>query len=339
MPSRFHSIAVAIFAPASLAAAQPIVVEFDAPTLDRWNYPFNATPGVRTAASVFGVVGDPDFDDRDAQFLVGFDTGAVVPTNQGAANYHVAEAALTLTTITGGVFVYDPTLDTYETYLPEDDGNHIPDADAGRPIELFGVGFRNGFTLETWMEDSPFQQAPFGHWQGTRNAFPTDYLMEEARDVSRHVEFGFTPTPFAVGRNEALTPGAPVPGMTDFTFELDLSNPDVVAYLRQALNAGKLRLMATSIHPAPVMGKGAQSYPDFFTKENKFSIPFGVAPSLRLTVEISDGPAADLTGDGVVNGADLAALLAQWGTDGDADLTGDGVVNGADLAALLAQWG
>jgi len=51
---------------------------------------------------------------------------------------------------------------------------------------------------------------------------------------------------------------------------------------------------------------------------------------------------ADLTGDRVVNGADLAALLGAWGPCSGscpADLTGDGVVNGADLAALLGAWG
>ena len=46
----------------------------------------------------------------------------------------------------------------------------------------------------------------------------------------------------------------------------------------------------------------------------------------------------DLNGDGVVNGADLAALLAQWGGSGSADLNNSGSVDGADLAALLANW-
>jgi hypothetical protein len=61
--------------------------------------------------------------------------------------------------------------------------------------------------------------------------------------------------------------------------------------------------------------------------------------------KIDLGPApcpADLTGDGVVNGADIAALLGAWGPCSGscpADLTGDGVVNGADLAALLGAWG
>lgn len=57
-----------------------------------------------------------------------------------------------------------------------------------------------------------------------------------------------------------------------------------------------------------------------------------------FSLQFSLAPTADLTGDGLVNGADLAALLAQWGTDGSADLTGDSVVNGADLAMLLANW-
>jgi hypothetical protein len=47
----------------------------------------------------------------------------------------------------------------------------------------------------------------------------------------------------------------------------------------------------------------------------------------------------DFNGDGAVDGADLATLLANWGVPFSiADLNFDGVVNGADLAALLANW-
>lgn len=50
--------------------------------------------------------------------------------------------------------------------------------------------------------------------------------------------------------------------------------------------------------------------------------------------------AADLTGDGEVDGADLGVLLAAWDTAGStADLDGNGTVDGADLGALLAAWG
>ncbi|MBX3356758.1 MAG: hypothetical protein KF724_13775 [Phycisphaeraceae bacterium] len=49
----------------------------------------------------------------------------------------------------------------------------------------------------------------------------------------------------------------------------------------------------------------------------------------------------DLDGNGVVDAADLAQLLGQWGATGQgniADLDGNGVVNGADLALLLGAW-
>jgi len=47
---------------------------------------------------------------------------------------------------------------------------------------------------------------------------------------------------------------------------------------------------------------------------------------------------ADINGDGIVDGADLGALLASWGTPVN-DLNGDGTVNGADLGILLSDWG
>ncbi|MFN9125542.1 MAG: SUMF1/EgtB/PvdO family nonheme iron enzyme, partial [bacterium] len=52
---------------------------------------------------------------------------------------------------------------------------------------------------------------------------------------------------------------------------------------------------------------------------------------------------ADVTGDGAVNGNDLAALLVAWGSNGqgqvDTDLNNDGIVDGSDLAAVLVAWG
>jgi hypothetical protein len=50
---------------------------------------------------------------------------------------------------------------------------------------------------------------------------------------------------------------------------------------------------------------------------------------------------ADLNGDGVVGPADLAQLLATWGSCQNcaADLNHDGAVGPADLAQLLAHWG
>ena len=64
----------------------------------------------------------------------------------------------------------------------------------------------------------------------------------------------------------------------------------------------------------------------------------------ELSVELGEAPCvADLNGDGVVGGEDLAVLLAFWGScktsDCPADFDGDGAVTGADLSVLLASWG
>ncbi len=64
--------------------------------------------------------------------------------------------------------------------------------------------------------------------------------------------------------------------------------------------------------------------------------------TLECTAEFCPPPCpADLDGDGTVGGADLATLLADWGSvsGSESDLDGDGTVGGADLATLLAAWG
>lgn len=62
-----------------------------------------------------------------------------------------------------------------------------------------------------------------------------------------------------------------------------------------------------------------------------------------LLLRSSAGPCtADLNGDGMVGGSDLALLLGLWGETNPvlpADLNGDGVVGGSDLAILLGEWG
>ena len=57
-----------------------------------------------------------------------------------------------------------------------------------------------------------------------------------------------------------------------------------------------------------------------------------------LTVEEAQGVAGDVNGDGMLNGADIQALLnliAAESTDAIADINSDGMVNGADIQALL----
>jgi hypothetical protein len=63
----------------------------------------------------------------------------------------------------------------------------------------------------------------------------------------------------------------------------------------------------------------------------------------NISVRPLDGCVSDVIENGVVDGADLSAVLAVWGTDGGlyprADTNGDGVVDGQDLATVLGGWG
>jgi hypothetical protein len=57
----------------------------------------------------------------------------------------------------------------------------------------------------------------------------------------------------------------------------------------------------------------------------------------------SSGVLGDLNGDGLIDGADLGIMLADWGTvplgGCPSDLNGDGQVDGADLGIVLSVWG
>jgi choice-of-anchor C domain-containing protein len=60
-------------------------------------------------------------------------------------------------------------------------------------------------------------------------------------------------------------------------------------------------------------------------------------------VALSGTCAADVIANGIVDGADLSALLSVWGTSGGvyptADCNADGTVDGQDLAIVLSGWG
>ena len=77
-------------------------------------------------------------------------------------------------------------------------------------------------------------------------------------------------------------------------------------------------------------------------KDMKFGLGLssGVLTAVVTTVlsTASVGHAADLNGDGVIDGTDQAILLTSWGPCKacPADLNGDGVVDGVDLAIWMS---
>lgn len=259
------------------AASAQTTVSYTAPTFDRWNYPFNFTPGVRTAASTFssGIV-PGQFDDRDAQFLNSFITAGDFAPGLGAASYLITSATATATLV-GGTFDYSSTF-----------------AEGGS-IDLFGTGFRNGLNAFAYGDNFAFSFSD-PTLEGVRNAYATDNAGGSLRDVSNNTRDGFVPTPFAVGQIVGETSGTTVTGSGQLVeFTLDLSNPDVVSYLQNALNQGIVSLSVTSTHTAAQGGPIV--FPVFGTNEG------GAPVTLDLTVEIVPAPAsAALLGLGTLAG-------------------------------------
>ncbi|MCH8152311.1 MAG: hypothetical protein IH830_08070 [Planctomycetes bacterium] len=336
------------------AGADVIDVSFDEPTLDRWMYPFSANPGFQWFASVFGALTDegfdPNFDNRDGQMLIGFDTSLFVPPGLGPDAYTITSATVNLTVMTHESFAYDPTVDPYTSWLPRGDPDFEPDRDAGRPVELFGAAFRYGWSASTFPEDGPYCDGcscfPPNSCKYQRSVYPTDSNPTcEDGDISNNIDERFDPLPFGIGSNDALMQGDPVPIDTELTFEIDVTDPCVQAYLQQALDEGMLDFVVASIFPAVKQQEG--SFPKFYTKENPL-VKVGRVSAARLdmTVEVDDtpGPLGDLDGDGIVGILDLLILLSQWGPcppkeQCPADLNGDGSVGILDLLILLANWG
>jgi hypothetical protein len=342
-----------IAAVAASASARPVTLNFAEPSIDRWMNPFDSQPGYRGNASVFGSIGvvipNFNFDDRYSQFLVGFDLPAAqVTPGLGTCRYRVTAARLTLTVSTDLAYKYDPTVDPLASYTVADDGD-------GRPMELFGVAYRNGWQSCPIDPNNPSLSAFPCFYEGTqaapgpafspgsnpnenvRNAFATDNAGGVLRDVSNFVRDQQNVTPFSIGQIAGVAPGTLVPVDSVVTFDLDVASPDVQAYLRSAANTGLLRLMLAGMHPASSGGgPGSGSYPTFYCKEIGIS---GLAGTLSITVNVL--PPGDANGDGAVSFLDITTVLANFGSigggiDGDVDCSGS--VSFIDITTVLANF-
>lgn len=292
----FAVLAILVFALESLHSSTVVISE---PAGDRWMYWMGDFDGQRQTASVYGAYGafdyiaqGYDFDDRHAQMFLDFNTTALAQPGRGAGNYTVNSLTLTVVVNQDLQFVYDPTHDLLGSYR-----NIIPDSDPGRPLELFGVGYRGGFSLGTFRENSPYQSGNFTVYKNVRNAFAMDFVGGQARDVSNNVEQNFEVSPWAIGQiagivelDGSFTPaplgaGQLVPQDAVVEFTVNLSNPLVRDYVQQGLNAGRLQFMVTSLLGYTYTGDegDAGGFPSFYTKESIYHLP---GQEIRLAAQL-----------------------------------------------------
>lgn len=324
------------------AAAQPFSGTISQPSIDRWNYPFASQPGAEQSVPVFAAIRQAGFDDRDALFLLTFNTDGLVPTGLNPDRYAVSRVRVTAWTSSDNQFRYDPSFDSVRTSYDPADPQFLPDADAGKPIELFPVGYRNNWTALTYQESSAYSPfPPFPPQEGVRNVFAAVYDEAGlATDVGRHVRQQFEAPPLAIGQTDDVTPGELVPAGTAFTFDADVTSAPAQAYFARGFAQGRLPLIISGLQAAsggPGGGTGDPNYPSFFTKENATAQIAGYIA--RVDIEVIAYPGADFNFDGGVDGSDVEAFFLAWEAgETIADFNIDGGVDGNDVEAFFVAW-
>ncbi|MBI4581204.1 MAG: hypothetical protein HY718_15990 [Planctomycetes bacterium] len=299
---------------------------------DRWHYPFSFTPGTRSVATCFGAAGSAAFNDRDGCVVVVWNTGALLPAGLGVEAYGVRSVRVTLTNPKDATWQIDTTVDEWFTYdvngddqlnadgvargEPGDLDGESDDADAGRPIELFGAGFGPTYTLQTWTEtslyvgsdsvsDLPRDPFPFVFLGGGPDALHVEDNVKGLHNAGLGV-YQFTPQPWAIGNPQQYTPGSqPTPFDVTFDVDLGLSGGSVRWYFREQLNAGRVAVYVTSLREALMFGSGPQ-LPAFFMKEG-LSLDPG-AKAARLDIDACQPVGPDFDFDCDVDEDDLDAF-------------------------------
>ena len=112
--------------------------------------------------------------------------------------------------------------------------------------------------------------------------------------------------------------------------------PEMIAEVQSWLDDPDQNFGWLILGSEPTFGAGAKRYD---SRQRTGASRKGITrPKLRVTYSMN--VPGDLTGDGFVNGEDLAILLTNWGSCPGcaADFDGSDGVDGADLAFLLTNW-
>jgi hypothetical protein len=256
--------------------------------------------------------------------LTAFNTALFIAPNLSSSRYQINSVTFKATWAYGldsPPIYYQNTPITQQQMLSEVAGDNVS---TQKPFELYGVGFRNGYT--GFDLPGPATPGPPLLDEGTKpypnglgyNAYPVVGTNTAGTyvDVSNSVTGGysatdpaqntnpFTPTPWAIGTNSNLSPGDVIPDNSTFTFSLDLSQPGVLSYVQQSLAKGSLGFFISSLHSTTEFGASG-GYPRWFTKEAQVA-PYH--PQLAIDYQIlPEGVPGDYNGNGVVDVADYVA--------------------------------
>jgi hypothetical protein len=178
---------------------------------------------------------------------------------------------VTLTIASGNQYVYTATLRDYRTYLPTNDPRFIPPANDGSPVELYGAGFRGGYTTVTFPQNGPWGVSPEVYYTNRTayaagfdtNGVLVDVSNNVGDDETNEISAPFEIAPFALGQTTNVVEGQLMPLGSQLTFDLNLDDPLIYSYVQSGLNEGSLTFVASSLLSASF--SGPPNYPNFYT--------------------------------------------------------------------------
>jgi hypothetical protein len=312
---KWSLVAALVFA-ASAGHGQTFDLESVPADVTRWMYPFNEEPADRATAPVFAAFGYTGaFDTRDGQYLLGWNTSNSIPAGQGASNYLLRCVHVTLTLSADMQYVYDGVLRDYRTYFPTNAPGYLPTTNVNSPVELYGAGFRGGFTnsagvytpyaATNYPQDGTFFDNPNGGDYTNRIAYAACFNTNGALvDVSDNVgddgvdEIAnpFEVAPFAVGCTTNVALGEFMPEGSQITFDLNLKDPLIYSYVQQGLDEGDLSFIVSSLVNANYFS-GSPNWPEFYTIFSVLADP-NQYPLLSIDGTVVR-PSLDSDGDGL----------------------------------------
>lgn len=339
-------------------AGTVVNASFPTPAIDRWMYCFNQTPGTETEARVFSPFPYEYgfFDNRDGQFLVAWNTVSTqIPSGLPLNHYRVVSAKVTARVSGNNYFRFDGTYDSYLSYEPSPPltppAGSFADTDAGRPVELFSCGYRNGYApgptapsgFTAFGQTSPYTTGSAFPALSNRSVFPAQYNASgQPIDVSNNVDMQFEARPIAVGqvRTNAdqpnpVNPGDFVPLNTDMEFDIDMNAPEAIDALRGGLSRGRVELLITSL---ALTSQGSSIVPRFYTRQ--WEVQNGPDPAARpakFELVVCVGNPADWNCNGVIEVQDIFDFLNDWFA-GRGDFSASGGVTVQDIFDFLNAW-
>jgi prepilin-type N-terminal cleavage/methylation domain-containing protein/prepilin-type processing-associated H-X9-DG protein len=352
---------------------------WDRPVIDTWfhqsgNDNDKADPSTFTNYEP----GSAFFQSRSGVVLLGFNTTDCDPEMESCtpiptvepSRYQINSIRVTATLVQDGrQVIYDPTEDQLSSILGGSD-------DPGKPMELFGAGFANGYerlgygphdgagpefeeptallssgsTLEQTFNIFPLGDDGTGQLGNVFNSPGGEGIFELNEDSELElVEVTKQPwhaPPWAVGTISGLAPGAVIPGRPVVTFDIDLSDPAIMNYFQQSLADGSVGVFLTSLHDVTGFhgGGSGDNFPGYYAQHH-LAVTLGLAEAAQLTIdyEIRD-PTGDTPGDydgnGDVEMADYERWREAFGDNlAEVDGNGNGVVDAADYVIWRKMFG